>query len=135
MARDHRKLRVFHDAHRLILAIYRQTRDFPRDEWFGLRSQIRRSATSIAANIVEGSARRSAGDYVSFINIARASAGELCYLIDLAHDLEFLPDPVFTELAGHSIRVLKQVERLLQRIEPLYRAESQARRGPRPHSP
>jgi hypothetical protein len=53
MARDHRKLRVFHDAHALTLAIYKQTIGFPRDEWYALRQQMRRAAVSIPSNIVE----------------------------------------------------------------------------------
>ena len=46
MARDHRRLRVFHEAHQLVIAIYKETRDFPRDEWFGIRAQMRRAAVS-----------------------------------------------------------------------------------------
>jgi four helix bundle protein len=57
MARDHRKLRVFQDAHQLTLAIYKHTCNFPRDEWFGLL-QMRRASVSIPSNIVEGNARR-----------------------------------------------------------------------------
>ena len=59
MASDHRKLRVFHEAHRLTLAIYKHTKNFPKEEWYGLRAQIRKAAVSIPTNIVEGSARRS----------------------------------------------------------------------------
>src|SRR5262245_54099990 len=58
MSRDHRKLRVFHDAHSLTLAIYNHTKGFPKEEWFGIRQQMRRAATSTPSNIVEGSARR-----------------------------------------------------------------------------
>ena len=57
MASDHRKLRVFHEAHRLTLAIYKHTKNFPKEEWYGLRAQIRKAAVSIPTNIVEGSAR------------------------------------------------------------------------------
>jgi four helix bundle protein len=74
MARDHRKLRVFHETHQLTIAIYQETKDFPRDEWFGLRAQMRRAATSVPSNIVEGSAREGSGEYVNFLNMARASA-------------------------------------------------------------
>jgi four helix bundle protein len=66
MARDHRKLRVFHESHQLTIAIYKETRDFPKDEWFGLRAQMRRAAVSIPSNLVEGSARRSDGEYLNF---------------------------------------------------------------------
>lgn len=53
MARDHRKLRVFHDAHRLTLAIYKHTKNFPKDEWYGLRAQISKASVTIPTNIVE----------------------------------------------------------------------------------
>jgi hypothetical protein len=53
VSRDHRKLRVFHDAHNLTLAIYRETKNFPKDEWFGLRLQMRRAAVSTPSNIVK----------------------------------------------------------------------------------
>jgi hypothetical protein len=58
MSRDHRKLRVFHDAHSLTLAIYKHTRNFPKDEWSGIRSQIRRAAVSVPSNLVEGKRAR-----------------------------------------------------------------------------
>ena len=81
MARDHRKLRVFHDSHRLVLAIYTETKTFPKDEWFGIRQQLRRAATSVPTNIVEGSARLTTSEYINFVNVARGSAGELQYLM------------------------------------------------------
>jgi hypothetical protein len=71
MARDHRRLRVFHEAHQLVLVIYRDTRNFPRDEWFGIRAQMRRAAVSVTTNIVEGSARLGTAEYVNFVNVAR----------------------------------------------------------------
>jgi four helix bundle protein len=67
MARDHRKLRVFHNAHKLVLAVYRLTHCFPQHEWYALRQQVRRAATSIPSNIVEGSARRTTKEYVHFL--------------------------------------------------------------------
>jgi four helix bundle protein len=83
MARDHRKLRVFGDAHQLTLAIYKRTKRFPKDEWFGLRAQIRRAAVSLATNIVEGSARLTTREYLNFLNVARSSGAEVAYLVDL----------------------------------------------------
>ena len=90
MARDHRKLRVFHDAHRLTLAIYKHTKTFPKDEWYGLRAQIRKASASIPTNIVEGSARRSTREYLHFLNIARSSGAEVAYLVQLTYALEIV---------------------------------------------
>ena len=130
MARDHRKLRVFHAAHRLTLAIYRQTRNFPRDEWFGLRAQLRRAAVSIPSNIVEGSARRSTGEYCNFLNISRASAGELLYLVELSVELEMLTDTDSTVRSACE-RLVAGMERLVQKVETLLAAEKDAKRRKR----
>jgi four helix bundle protein len=126
MARDHRKLRVFHDAHRLTLAIYRHTRQFPKDEWFGLRAQIRRAATSVPSNIVEGSARHYTSEYFNFLNIARGSAAELKYLVELASELELLPKRSCGELAAAADHTVAQLEVLVREVKLLANAERAA---------
>jgi four helix bundle protein len=77
MSRDHRRLRVFQQAHELTIAIYKNTREFPRDEWFGVRARMRRAAVSVTTNLVEGNARRSTKDYLNCLNISRGSAAEV----------------------------------------------------------
>ena len=131
MARDHRKLRVFHLAHELTLAIYKDTRNFPREEWFGLRQQLRRAAVSVPANLVEGSARRGGGEYCHFINIARGSAAEVFYLVGLARELGYLPTDIGHRLEGQCEALVPRLELLLQRIEAEEHANKADSRKPR----
>lgn len=91
--RDHTKLRAFALADQLAVMVYRQTQGFPREELFGLASQMRRAAVSAASNIVEGCARRSQADYPRFLDIAYGSVRELEYQVSLAHRLGLLNDP------------------------------------------
>jgi four helix bundle protein len=79
-----KELQVWQKAHGLTLAVYGTTRTFPREELFGLTSQMRRSAASIGANIAEGCGRRSDGEMRRFLQIARGSAAEIEYHLPLA---------------------------------------------------
>ncbi|MFH1268393.1 MAG: four helix bundle protein [Planctomycetota bacterium] len=88
--RDHARLRAFQLADELALLVYQETSTFPREEVFGLRAQLRRSAVSVASNIVEGCARRTQADYLHFLDIAFGSFRELEYQVSLAHRLGYL---------------------------------------------
>jgi four helix bundle protein len=88
--RDFRQLRVWQKARELVLSIYRVTRAFPKDELFGKISQMRRSGTSIAANIAEGCGRHGAAELARFLQIALGSASELESYVILASDLKYL---------------------------------------------
>ncbi|MCW5853511.1 MAG: four helix bundle protein, partial [Anaerolineae bacterium] len=90
--RDFRKLQVWVKAHQLTLNTYKVTRPFPKEELYGLTSQIRRASASIPANIAEGCGRQGAAELTRFLNIALGSASELEYHFILAHDLGFIPD-------------------------------------------
>lgn len=90
--RDYRKLRAFELADMLAIEIYRLTRCFPKDEQFGLTSQMRRAAVSVASNIVEGCSRHTEADFMHFIDMAYASSHELKYQLSLAHRLQYIGD-------------------------------------------
>ncbi|TNF81796.1 MAG: four helix bundle protein [Acidobacteria bacterium] len=88
--RDHRKLEVFQLADDLVIMTYLATRRFPQTERYGLSSQLRRSAVSVAANIVEGCGRRTGKDYLRFLYHSFGSLREVGYYIDLARRLAYL---------------------------------------------
>lgn len=84
------QLRVWQESHRLTLSIYLLTRDFPKKELYGLVSQLRRAASSVPANIVEGFYRNTTKEFIQFLFNARGSAGEVVYFLILAGDLEYM---------------------------------------------
>ncbi len=114
--RDFRQLTVWQKAHQVTLAAYRSTKAFPRDELFGLTSQIRRSASSIAANIAEGCGRRGGVDMARFLQIAMGSASELEYHFLLARNLELLPVADYERLAGGAIEVKRMLSSLIRKV-------------------
>jgi four helix bundle protein len=77
--RNYRELQVWTKAHGLTLDLYRVTRSFPREEIYGLTSQLRRAASSIGANLAEGCGRRTSSELARFVRIAMGSASELDY--------------------------------------------------------
>ena len=88
-ARTFEDLVVWQKAHQFVLAVYRLTRAFPRSEIYGLTSQFRRAAVSIAANIAEGFRKRGSADKVRFLNIAQGSLEESRYYLILTRDLDY----------------------------------------------
>ena len=88
--RDHTKLRAFELADELAFLVYQVTAGFPKEELYGLTSQMRRAAVSVPSNIVEGCARNSQLDYLRFITIAFGSLRELHYQLGLSKRLGFL---------------------------------------------
>jgi len=91
---DYRNLDVWKKAHSLALDMYRVSRELPTSERYGLQSQIRRSAASIAANIAEGSGRSTDRDFARFLSTAIGSACELEYQLLLGQDLGYLGEDV-----------------------------------------
>ena len=106
---DFKDLRVWAKAHELTLNIYQTTRSFPKEELYGLTSQMRRSAVSIGANIAEGCGRRSDGEMRRFLQIARGSANELEYHLLLAKDLQLLQAAEFADMEAR----VHEIQRML----------------------
>jgi four helix bundle protein len=121
---DFKDLKVWTKAHLLTLAICQRTRVFPRDEIYGLTSQVRRAAASIGANIAEGCGRRSDPELKRFLQIARGSASELEYHLLLARDLQFLTPSEFKELESKILEVQRMLAALVQRLQRTLLARS-----------
>ena len=114
--RNHEELEVWQKAHQLTLKIYRSTEALPRSETFGLRSQVRRAAGSIGANLAEGCGRWSDGELARYIQNAMVSASELQNHLRLARDLGFLEDAQYAQLFKEQTSVRQMLTAFLQRV-------------------
>lgn len=116
--KDFKELRVWSKAHELTMLVYKLTRAFPRDEVYGLTSQVRRSAASIGANIAEGCGRHSDGEMARFLQIARGSASETEYHLLLAKDLGFIQVADFQIAEQAVVVVQRMLTALVQKVQP-----------------
>ncbi|MEO5960201.1 MAG: four helix bundle protein [Opitutaceae bacterium] len=115
--KNYRELTVWKSGHSLTLEIYRQTKSFPKDELFGLTSQMRRAASSIAANIAEGCGREGDAELKRYLNIALGSACELDYFILLAGELGYLESPAHSTAADEILRLRRQLGAFIQKLK------------------
>src|SRR6058998_1212549 len=95
--KPHERFVAWQHCHRLTLLTYQLTQAFPKSELYGITSQMRRSAYSAAANIVEGCAKRSASEFRRFLDVSLGSLAELSYFALLARDLKFLSNDAWLE--------------------------------------
>ena len=109
-------LDVFKMAHELALKTYAATKKFPREGTFSLVDQMRRAATSVGMNLMEGAMRLGSKEYRQFVGIARGSAGEVCYQLLLARDLKYISTEVYDELRSGYDRVIQMLSRLAQTL-------------------
>jgi four helix bundle protein len=117
--RNFKDLVVWDKAHALTLDLYRVTRTFPKEELYGLTSQIRRAAASIGANLAEGCGRRSDGEFARYLLIAMGSASELSYHLLLARDLDYLQEADFARLDECLEEVRRMLTSLKLRVKPV----------------
>ena len=107
--RNFQELTIWQRSHFLTLKIYSVTKDLPKDEMFGLTSQMRRSSSSIPTNIAEGCGRNSNAELNRFFVIAAGSTSELQYQLILSKDLGYIIESVFKELHDETIQIRKMI--------------------------
>ena len=115
---DFKKLDVWKRSHELTLMVYKLSSSFPREEIYGLTSQIRRAAASVPANIAEGCGRDTPLDFAHYLDIAFGSASELEYHLLLAKDLGFLELAEYEDALKEVSGTKKMLAMLIRRIRP-----------------
>src|SRR6202171_5272507 len=115
---DYRQLKVWQKSHSLVLRIYSATATFPEPERYGLTSQMRRAAASVAANIAEGCGRAGQAELRQFLYTSVGSASELEYFLLLARDLRMLEVSRHQETEVELLEIKKMIAGLLQRLGP-----------------
>ena len=115
--RDFRELKVWEKSHSLTLKTYRAASTFPKDELYGLTSQIRRSCASIPTNIAEGCGGYTDSELARFLTIAMGSASELEYLLLLSRDLNILNASSFEELTNDVIEVKRMLTSFILKLK------------------
>lgn len=116
--KDFRQLQVWEKAHQLALAVYKATKEFPKEELYGLTSHIWRASMSIPTNIAEGCGRHTDPEFARFLQFAMGSANETEYQLLLARDLIFLPNDTYKVLHDN----VEQVKRILASLLKTLRA-------------
>ncbi|MDI7274802.1 MAG: four helix bundle protein [Anaerolineae bacterium] len=115
---DYRKLRAWEAGHHLVLAVYKVSGAFPKEELYGLTSQMRRAAISIPANLAEGCGRNRDAELARFAGIALGSASELEYHLFLARELGYLPQPEYDSLMRRLADLKPMLAKLIESLKP-----------------
>ncbi len=114
--RPHQKLDAWSKSVDLVVEVYKATERFPKEEKYGLTSQIRRAGVSIPANIAEGAGRYSQKEFAHFLSNAQGSASELETELIIAHRLGYLSEALFNRLIADLERIGRLITRLTRRI-------------------
>ena len=114
--RNFKELLVWEKAHLLCLEVYKITNDFPKEEKFGLISQLRRASSSIPTNIAEGCGYETQKEFTRFLRFASGSSSEVEYQLLLSKDLKFISEEVFQKLSSDVIIVRKMLYKLTKSL-------------------
>lgn len=113
---DFKKLKVWEKGHQLTLSVYRATVKFPKEELYGLTSQMRRASASVPANIAEGCGRGGKAELARFLQVAMGSASEVEYHLLLARDLGFFDAPQYNELEATVTEVKRMLTSFIAKV-------------------
>ena len=111
-----RDVKAWQKAHELTLAVYRTTRAFPKEELYGLTSQLRRSSASVCANIAEGCGRSGKRDFARFLQVALGSASELEYHLVLAADLKLIDSGTYARMDRSVVEVKRMLTGFIRKL-------------------
>ena len=114
--KDFRSLKVWEKGHEITMSVYKETKNFPKEELYGLVSQLRRASSSIPTNIAEGCGKHSDKEFANFLQIAMGSASETEYLIFLSGELEYLSKVKAQEMINQITEIKKMLASLIKSI-------------------
>ncbi|MBK9565566.1 MAG: four helix bundle protein [Saprospiraceae bacterium] len=113
---DYKKLQIWERSHAIVLEIYKLSKEFPKEELYGLTSQLRRSSVSISSNIAEGCGRNSDAELARFLVIAMGSAAEAEYQLLLAKDLGYMDDVIYKKLDDELNQIRKMLNAFIKKV-------------------
>ena len=113
---DFNDFKVWQKSHQLTLQIYQHTRNFAKEELYGITSQIRRASSSIPTNIAEGCGREGGRDFARFLQIAMGSGTEVVYLILLCKDIQLLSPQIYEDLQIETTQIKKMLASFIKKL-------------------
>ena len=128
MIHSHKELIVWQRSIELVIAVYNLTKKFPKEEIYGLTSQMRRAAVSIPSNIAEGRARGTAKDFLNFLRTALGSCAELETQLEIAQKLSFGDKADYNSVMGLLLEVSKMLRSMLTKMNPDFIASPEAKK-------
>jgi len=115
--RPHKKLTVWKKSIDIVTIIYEETKQFPREEEYGLKSQLRRAAVSVPSNIAEGLTRKSLNDKLHFLNIAQASLSEIDTQLEISLKINYIDNACYQRIETQIIEIQKMLAGLSRRLK------------------